>query len=150
MTIRLLCFPVLPGHKEKEEFAQTWPSTDVRFTAVYQSLYTCKEQTTHLPSVQGERRRKTTTYILISEDTRQPDCLIFCHECVTADDICFSAWWVAFTFMCTIRSKGFGHTHGDTELEVKPWSKMRGSRSGPISRPFTERCEKGAGCVSKG
>lgn len=30
MTIRLLCFPSVLGHKEKEGLAQTRPSTDVR------------------------------------------------------------------------------------------------------------------------
>jgi len=52
--------------------------------------------------------------------------------------------------MCTIHSKDSGHTQGDTELEVKSWRKVHGSRSGATSRPFTERCEKGAGCVPKG
>lgn len=48
-----------------------------------------------------------------------------------------------------VNTKSSGHTQGGTELDVKPWSKVHGSRSGPMSRPFTERCEKGAGCVSK-
>lgn len=52
--------------------------------------------------------------------------------------------------MFTICSKDSGHTQGNTELKVKPQSKVRGSRSGAISRLLTPRCEKGAGCVSKG
>lgn len=69
--------------------------------------------------------------------------------CNTRWHLFFSSW-VAFTFLCAIHSKGSGHTRADSELEVKPWSKVHGSRSSPISRPFTKRCEKGAGCVPKG
>lgn len=77
-------------------------------------------------------------------------CLTLCNEHITPGDICLSAGLVAFTFMYTIHSKGFCYTQGDTKLEVKPWSKVHGSRSSPISRAFTERWEKESGCVSKG
>lgn len=93
---------------------------------------------------------KKDVFILPGRRQASGLCLILCSEHVTPDDICLSAGWVAFPFMCTIHSKGFCHTQGDTELEVKPWSKVQGSRSSPVSGAFTERCEKGAGCVSKG
>lgn len=153
ITIRLLCFPVLPGHREKEGLAQTWPSTDVRPHSHLSSVPLHMQRANHTSSFDLRREeKKDYTVHTYFRGRRQATrlCLIFCNERVTPDDICFSARWVAFTFLCAIHSKGSGHTRADSELEVKPWSKVHGSRSSPISRPFTKRCEKGAGCVPKG
>lgn len=143
MTIRLLCFPVLLGHKEKEDLAQTWQhwcETPLA-SVIFPYTHAKSKPYIFLQFKEREEERQHHTHLFRSE-TPGNMTLIFCNERVTPDDICFSAMWVAFTFMCTIHSKG--HTQGGTELEVKPWSKMHSSRSGTISRPFTERCEKGS------
>lgn len=57
--IRLLYFSALPVHKEKENLAQARPRTDTRALFHLLSLPIHKEQTICLPSVWGERRRKT-------------------------------------------------------------------------------------------
>lgn len=148
------CFVSLSSQatKRRKALPKHDPGSDVRPDSHLLSVPMHMQRANHTSSFNLRREeKKDYTVPTYFRGRRQETwlCLIFCNECVTPDDICFSARWVAFTFTCTIRSKGSGHTQGDTELEVKPWNKVHGSRSGLVSRPFTERCEKGAGCRSK-